>query len=106
MDLGINVTHENDCYVIKLDGFLDTTSSPALQQKVEDISSETFEKGGFNVVFDLADVGFVSSAGLRVLLLAKKLTDRQNGKMAVINTKDSIREVFDMTGFSKILNLK
>ena len=103
--MNINMTHENDCYMIKLDGFLDTASSPDLQKKVEDISSETFGKGGFNIVFDLADVGFVSSAGLRVLLLTKKLTDRQNGKMAVINVQQSIREVFDMTGFSKILNL-
>ena len=102
----IDMTHENDLYMIKLEGFLYTTSSPDLQKTVEDISSETFEKGGFNVVFDLAEVGFVSSAGLRVLLLAKKLTDRQNGKMAVINAQQSIREVFDMTGFSKILNLK
>jgi anti-sigma B factor antagonist len=92
--------------MIKLDGFLDTASSPELQEKVEGISSETYDKGGFNIVFDLADVGFVSSAGLRVLLLAKKLTDRQKGKMAVINAQQSIREVFDMTGFSKILNLK
>jgi len=104
--LDINMTHENDYYMIKLDGYLDTASSPELQKKVEDISTETFEKGGFNIVFDLANVGFVSSAGLRVLLLTKKLTDRQNGKMAVINVQQSIREVFDMTGFSTILNLK
>ena len=104
--MDINMTHENDYYMIKLDGYLDTASSPELQKKVEDISTETFEKGGFNIVFDLANVGFVSSAGLRVLLLTKKLTDRQNGKMAVINVQQSIREVFDMTGFSTILNLK
>jgi len=104
--LKIDITHDNDFYMIKLDGFLDTASSPDLQKKVEDIASETYSKGGFNVVFDLENVEFVSSAGLRVLLLARKLADRQKGKMAVINVRQSIREVFDMTGFSKILNLK
>ena len=104
--MDINVTHENDFYMIKLGGFFDTLSSPELQQKVEDIASETYGKGGFNVVFDLADVEFLSSAGLRVLLLAKKLTDKQNGKMAVINVQQSIHEIFDMTGFTKILNLR
>jgi anti-anti-sigma factor len=92
--------------MVKLNGFLDTNSSPELQEQVERISSETYEKGGFNIVFDLADVGFVSSAGLRVLLLTKKTADRQNGKLAIINVKDSIREVLDMTGFLKILNVR
>jgi len=104
--LDINVTHEDDIYMIKLNGFLDTNSSPELQERVEGISSETYEKGGFNVVFDLADVEFVSSAGLRVLLLTKKIADRQKGKLAVINVKDSIKEVLDMTGFSKVLNVR
>ncbi|MDR3280494.1 MAG: STAS domain-containing protein, partial [Synergistaceae bacterium] len=67
--MDINVTHEDDIYMIKLNGFLDTNSSPELQEQVERISSETYEKGGFNIVFDLADVEFVSSAGLRVLLM-------------------------------------
>ena len=102
----IDITHENDIYMIKLSGFLDTASSPELQEKIEAISSETYDKGGFNLVFDLEEVEFVSSAGLRVMLLTRKLADRQKGKMAVINVRQSIREVFDMTGFSKILNLK
>ena len=104
--MDINVTRDNDCCMIKLGGFFDTPSSPELQRKVEDIASETFGKGGLNFVFDLEDVEFLSSAGLRVLLLAKKLTDKQNGKMAVINVRQSIREIFNMTGFSKIFNLR
>ena len=103
--MDIDITHDNDCYVIKLGGFFDTPSSPELQQKVEDIASETYGKGELNVVFDMADVEFLSSAGLRVLLMAKKFTDKQNGKMAIVNVRQSIREIFDMTGFSKILNL-
>ncbi|MCL2009888.1 MAG: STAS domain-containing protein [Synergistaceae bacterium] len=105
--MDIDVTQEDNCYTIKLGGFFDTDSSPALQQKVEDIMSETYEKKDeFSVVFDLNAVEFVSSAGLRVLLMAKKMTDRQKGKMSVVTDRQPIREVFNMTGFSKILNLQ
>ena len=104
--MDISVTHENDYYMIKLGGYFDSASSPELQKQIEDISSETFDKGGFNIVFDLAEVEFVSSAGMRVMLITKKMVDRQKGKMVVINVQQSIREVLDMTGFSKMLNLK
>ena len=104
--MDIDVRKEDDVYTIKLGGFIDTASSPYLQKKVEDISVETIGNGGFNVVFDLAEVEFVSSAGLRVLLMARKIADRQNGRISLINVKDSIREVLDMTGFSKILDVK
>jgi anti-anti-sigma factor len=54
----------------------------------------------------MAAVEFISGAGLRAPLMARKTADRQNGSIAVTNVKQSIREVFDMTGFSKILNIK
>lgn len=102
----INITHEDDVYYVKLKGMLDIASSPALQEHVEAISSETYEKGGFNMVFDLSDVEYVSSAGIRVFLMARKTADRQKGKIAVINVGKAIYDVFDMTGFAKILNVK
>jgi anti-anti-sigma factor len=102
----IKTTKENDKYLVKISGMVDSASSPELQDAVDAIATETLEKGGFNVVFDLADVEFISSAGLRALLLARKTADRQNGSIEVRNVKQSIREVFDMTGFSKILNLR
>jgi anti-sigma B factor antagonist len=104
--MDIDITNENGVYTIKLGGFVDTASSPYLQKKVEDIASETYEKGGFDIVFDLGEVEFVSSAGLRVFLLARKIADRQKGNITLINVKDSIRDVLKMTGFAKILNIK
>jgi anti-sigma B factor antagonist len=104
--LEINITHEDDVYCVKLKGMLDVASSPDLQKHVEAISSETYEKGGFNIVFDLADIEYVSSAGIRVLLMARKIADRQKGRIAVINVGKSLYNVIDMTGFAKILNEK
>jgi anti-sigma B factor antagonist len=104
--MDINVTNENGQYIFKLAGMIDSTAAPYFQDAVTKAADETYEKGGFNAVFDMADVAFISSAGLRVLLMARKMADRQNGTIAVTNVKRSIREVFDMTGFSKMLNIK
>jgi anti-sigma B factor antagonist len=92
--------------MFKLAGMIDSSAAPDFQAAVESAGSEAYDKGGFNAVFDLAGVEFISSAGLRVLLMARKTADRQNGTIAVTNVKQSIREVFDMTGFSKMLNIK
>jgi anti-anti-sigma factor len=92
--------------VLKLYGFLDTTTSPALQARIEELSAEAIGSGGLNLVIDLEDVEFVSSAGLRVLLLATKIAKRQSGSVIVANVKDSIKEILDMTGFTSILNIR
>jgi anti-anti-sigma factor len=104
--MNIDIDNESGVYTIKLGGFVDTASSPFLQKKVEDIASSTYEKGGFNIVFDLDAVEFVSSAGLRVFLLARKIADKQKGNITLINVRESIRDVLKMTGFAKILNIK
>ena len=104
--MDINITNNNGQYIFKLAGMIDSTAAPDFQAAVERAAGETYEKGGFNAVFDMADVEFISSAGLRVLLMARKTADRQNGTIAVTNVKQSIREVFDMTGFSKMLNIR
>ncbi|MDR0652941.1 MAG: STAS domain-containing protein [Synergistaceae bacterium] len=104
--MNVNITNENGQYTFKLGGMIDSMAAPDFQEAVTRVAGETYEKGGFNAVFDMADVTFISSAGLRVLLMARKTADRQNGTIAVTNVKQSIREVFDMTGFSKMLNIR
>jgi anti-anti-sigma factor len=104
--MDIKVTNENGQHMFKLTGMIDSESAPRFQETVAEAANETNDNGGFNAVFDMADVTFISSAGLRVLLMARKTADRQNGTIAVTNVKQSIREVFDMTGFSKMLNIK
>ena len=57
------------------------------------------------VVFDLNDLDYLSSAGLRVLLTAQKRMNTQ-GAMRVRNVNETIREIFDVTGFSDILTIE
>ena len=86
--------------VIALEGRLDTTSAPQLDEAVK-ASIEGVE----NLVMDFTALEYISSAGLRVLLSTQKVMNKQ-GKMVIRNANDVVKEVFDMTGFSDILTLE
>ena len=86
--------------VIELAGRLDTTTAPALDKSVnEDIA------GTQHLIFDLKDLEYISSAGLRVLLGAQKRMQKV-GSMKVINVCEDVMEVFEMTGFADILTIE
>ena len=85
---------------IALEGRLDTTTSPRLEEEVRaDIGGITELK------FDLAALEYISSAGLRVLLAAQKIMNAQ-GAMTVKNVSPEIMEIFEVTGFSEILTIE
>ena len=82
---------------IKLVGRLDTTTAPALDKTInEDIA------GTKNLVLDVKELEYISSAGLRVLLGAQTKMQKI-GSMKVINVCEEVMEVFEMTGFADIL---
>jgi len=85
---------------IVLNGRLDTTTAPELEEELrKDID------GVEELVFDFAELEYISSAGLRVLLSAQKIMNKQ-GSMKVINSSEEINEIFEVTGFSDILNIE
>lgn len=85
---------------ITLEGRLDTTTSPKLETELKSEISGITE-----LVFDLAKLEYISSAGLRVLLSAQKVMHKQ-GKMKLINVTDQVMEIFDVTGFVDILTIE
>ena len=89
----INKNQEGGKLVLSPIGRVDTITSPELEAAV-------VTDGIDELVFDLAQVDYISSAGLRVLLSAQK---RMAGKsMKIANAKPAVKEVFDITGFSDI----
>ena len=86
---------------IKLVGRLDTTTSPELDKKFKE---ETV--GEKLVVLDFSDLEYISSAGLRVLLAMKKSLDSQEKELEIHNVNAVVKEVFSVTGFINILNIK
>ncbi|MCQ2441215.1 MAG: STAS domain-containing protein [Clostridia bacterium] len=85
---------------ISLVGRLDTTTAPKLE---EEINAEI--EGVSELILDFDKLEYISSAGLRVLLSAQKIMNRQ-GSMIVKNANDDIKEVFDITGFADILTIE
>ena len=86
---------------IYLDGRLDTTTSPKLEQELKDYLDDNTKK----LVIDLEKLEYMSSAGLRVLLQAQKRMNKQ-GEMVVRNVNDTIKDIFEVTGFSDILTVE
>lgn len=84
---------------ISVEGRLDTTTSPELEKEIQSLTEAK------SLTLDLAKLNYISSAGLRVLLSAHKNFSKLEG-MTIININDSIIEIFDVTGFKDILNIK
>ena len=85
---------------IAVEGRLDTITAPEL-----DAELTTALNGIEKLVFDFSELEYISSAGLRVLLSAHKQMSGKGG-MKVKNVNEIVREVFDVTGFSDILNIE
>ena len=85
---------------IALTGRLDTTTSPKLEAELR-----TSLDGIANLHLDFAGLEYLSSAGLRVILGAQKVMNKQ-GSMVIHNVNDTIAEVIDITGFSDILTIE
>lgn len=85
---------------IALEGRLDTTTAPELEAEL----NKSLD-GADELVLDFSKLGYISSAGLRVLLSAHKIMSRKGG-MRVTNVNEVVQEVFDVTGFSDILTIE
>ena len=97
----INKSIENEVHILELDGRLDTNTSPILENELNSVF-ETAKK----ITMDFSKLDYVSSAGLRVLLLGQKTSKEKNIYMALTGVSQDIMEVFEMTGFSDLLNIE
>lgn len=96
----ITKTQEGNKLTLALDGRLDTTTAPQLQ----DILIPAFNDAK-NIGLDFTKLAYVSSAGLRVLLMGQKEAKKIGGHMTLFGVSEDIMEVFDMTGFADMLTI-
>ncbi len=85
---------------IKLEGRLDTTTAPRLQDVLLPAFGEAKE-----IELDFQKLAYISSAGLRVLLMGQKEANRNGGSMTLCGVSEEVMEVFEMTGFANVLNI-
>lgn len=91
---------DHDTLTVTLKGRLDTTTAPELEKEMQ-----TALTGITRLVFDLTELTYVSSAGLRVLLSCQKTMNKQ-GEMIVRGANDDVMDIFEITGFTDILNIE
>ena len=96
----ITAVEENGLNVVSLAGRLDANSSSDVTGKLEPIATD-----GAKILFDLEAMEYISSAGLRSFLVIAKKVRSNNGKMCLTGLNENVREVFDISGFSSILDI-
>ena len=97
----IDESRSDDKLQLNLHGKIDAVSSPELQNEV----LKAFQKCQ-NVILNFADVPYISSAGLRALLIGQKTAGSKGGKFLIINASDAVVEVFRVTGLQKVLTIQ
>ncbi len=89
----------NEGTQLDLSGRIDTVTSPELENAIKEVLGDAKK-----LVLNFKDIDYISSAGLRVVLWAYKQLEPK--KLEIINTSETVKEVFDMTGFSDILSVR
>ncbi len=96
----IDIKKGNDSLIVGVIGRLDTTTAPSLESTLNTAIGDNTE-----LVLDFAELEYISSAGLRVILAAQKTMNKQ-GKMIIKNVNTDVMEVFEITGFTDILTIE
>ena len=96
-----NIKTENTKLSVSIKGRVDTQTAPKLET---DVLSKL--DGISELELDLTDMSYISSAGLRVLLICQKKMNAVSGKMVVKNPNEMVMEIFDVTGFSDIFTIE
>ena len=90
----------NDIHIVAIAGSLDSTTSPDAQKSLDAVVA-----GAKKVLLDFSGLDYISSAGLRILLGAAKQLRASGGTLGMFGLNQSVREVFEISGFSTILSV-
>ena len=97
----VNFNKQDSTLTVIISGNIDTVTAPELDSQLQANLS-----GVKDLILDFAAVDYISSAGLRVILMANQQMEDADGNMTVKNVNEDVREVFEMTGFDSLLNLE
>ena len=97
----VKFNKQDSTLTVVISGNIDTVTAPELDSQLQENLS-----GIKDLVLDFAAVDYISSAGLRVILMANQQMEDVDGNMSVKNVNEDVRDVFEMTGFDSLLNLE
>ena len=95
----INVERDFELVTLEVTGRLDSTTAPNLDAVISELSEDVKE-----LVFNMAELEYISSAGIRVLLGAYKKMDSNQGVMRIEKANEMVCEIFEMTGLSQMMD--
>jgi anti-sigma B factor antagonist len=99
--LWISALKEGRKLMVALSGRLDTSAAPGAQKEILGALGDVTE-----LVYDLENLEYISSAGLRILIASLKEMKAKDGSMTLINVSEGVREILDLTGFGLILDIQ
>ena len=99
--LWISALKEGSKLMVALSGRLDTSAAPGAQKEIMGALGDVTE-----LVYDLENLEYISSAGLRILIASLKEMKAKDGSMTLINVSEGVREILDLTGFGLILDIQ
>ncbi len=97
--MNISIENVGEKIILRLDGRLDATSSPLLENKLSHYVDERYGA----ILIDFLRVDYLSSAGLRLLLSITKKLKARGGLLILFNMNDEVMEIIKMAGFDRIL---
>ena len=97
----IESVREGGTLIAKAEARIDGANAKAFQDELESV----IEREDHAVILDLENLFYISSAGLRVILLTAKALQRQETEFAVCSLSDSVKEIFQISGFDKIISM-
>lgn len=89
------------CVIVSITGRLDTTNYSSLEKKLTDL----IDKREDHILIECSKMDYVSSSGLRILLMALKKITMAKGKFVLCNLQENIREIFEISGFTNIFEI-
>ena len=103
MSMGLQVHSEemDNGVILKIEGRLDAASSPLLEEKM----LAYIDEGKKHLLFDLTGLEYLSSAGMRLLLLGTKRLKANGGVLALFGIHSDVMEIIKMAGFEEILHI-
>ncbi|SFM34207.1 STAS domain-containing protein [Nitrosomonas communis] len=99
--MDLQTKKENNAIVVTISGRLDAVTTPEYEKKIR----ELIDSGDIYFVVDFDQVDYISSAGLRGLLLMAKLLNAKGGRLCLANVKGNVRSVFGMCGFNTVFKI-
>ena len=99
--MNISTREVDTVTVVHFEGNLDTNTAPEAEQRFNDLISS----GASKILVDFGALDYISSAGLRILLATAKKLRGCKGELRLASLNETVKEIFDVSGFSALLNV-